>query len=342
MTDQETRIYPKNGAPDGERRLSIALLGVLALVAGVMLFVQGRYDPGTWREQAQTVATDTAAPSQGTTPAGGERDVTAGWEPLSAAERYTGDTLSDKINGKADLYLSAGFQGLESRRFALAGDQGRWAERYVYDMGSLHNAYAVFSSQRRPNAHALEVTAHAYLAGNGLFFVHGPFYVEIIAAEASPEVHKGMERLAEAFIASHDAKTEDLAELRLFPDEQRMAGGIKLTARSAFGIEGLDGIFTADYAADQARALGFVSRRASAAEAESLSARFHAFWIEFGAEAVAAPAVLRNARIALILDNYEMALVQGTYLIGVHEATDLEFGLALIKKLQGRIAGLSQ
>jgi hypothetical protein len=339
MSGNQARNQLTNGVTAGERRLSLAILGLLALIAGVMLVVQGRFDPGAWREQAVAAKTDAPVRAAEIAPAGAAQDMAAGLEPVSEAERYDADTLSDKIDGKADLYLTAGFEGLSTRRFALAEDKSRWMERFIYNMGNLRNAFAVFSAQRRPKVQAVSIVQHAYLAGNGLFFVHGPYYVEIIAAEASPEMHKGMNALATAFITSHEVKTEDLAELRLFPSDRRIAGSTKLAASSAFGIEGLDQVFTAAYAGDQAEALAFVSRRTSHDQAEALAAKFHAFWLDFGGEKVAPPADLQWAGIVLILDNYEISMACDDYLIGVHEATNLDFGLGLVKQLQRNIAG---
>lgn len=342
MTKNQTQDRSRHDTSITERRLSVILLAVLALIAAVMLLVQGRYDQGAWREQSSAVPADDQDRRQSAPSRSSEADTATGLEPLSPAETYTSDTLSDKINGKADLYLSAGFRGLVTRRFALAADNRRWMERYVYDMGDLRNAYAVFSSQRRPNVQPVDLTDHAYLAGNGLFFVHGPYYVEIIAAEISPEIEAGLKALAGAFVASHDVRTEDLVELGLLPTGHRVAGSAKLTSRSAFGIQGLDGVFTAAYTAGQAGGLAFVSRRASPNDAEALAEKFHAFWLEFGGEAEAPPDDLQAARIVFILDNYEISMVQGDYLLGVHEATDLEFGLDLVKQLRRNIAGIDK
>ena len=338
MNDNRIRNHRNNGATTAERRLSMVLLGILALIAAVMLIVQGRYDPGLWREQARTAKADLQTPSPETTAKSGEADGATGVVPLSSAENYDSANLSDKIDGKADLYLSAGFRGLKSRRFGLAGDKNRWLERYVYDMGGLRNAYAVFSAQRRPNAEPLDLTPYAYLAGNGLFFVHGPFYVEMIAAEASPQVQTGMKALAAAFIASHPAAAENLPELGLFPLDHRVDDNVKLTARGAFGIEGLNDIFTAAYASGPVRALAFAARRPSVEEAVQAVEKFQAFWMDFGGETVASGDGFKEARIILIMDNYEIAMARGPYFFGVHEASDLQFGLALAKELQARIA----
>ncbi len=343
MTDSPDPIHRKRAPTVRERWLSVTLLGILALVAGAMLWFQGRFDAGNWREQAQSAKTEEEfrQPEAQSEPQPSV-EAAAGVEPLAPMERYGPDTLSDKIDGKAELYLNAGFQGLESRRFSLAGDGRRWMERNVYDMGGFLGAYAVFSSQRRSHTHPVAWTRHGYLAGNALFFVHGPFYVEIVGAEASRSVQEGLESLAKAFIGAHTAQVKEPAELQLLPRDHRVDPGVKLTARSAFGIQGLDWIFSAAYSSspDQAEALAFVSRRDSPAEAAALSDRFHAFWLEFGGAEIAPPAGPPGVRAVLILDNYEICLVRGEYLIGVHEATDLAFGMRLVAQLDDKIAGV--
>jgi hypothetical protein len=347
MTDSQGSIHGKRDPTVRERRLSVALLGILALVAIGMLWSERRYDAGSWRGQVQSALSgkgnhQPAGPSD--PQVSDAPDATAGVESLSPAERYGPDTLSDKIDGKAELYLNAGFQGLECRRFALAGDHRHWMERYVYDMGGFRNAYAVFSSQRRSHVQPVSLARHAYLAANALFFVHGPYYVEIVASEASLSIQKELESLAKAFIAAHPVQATDLAELRLLPVDRRVANSVKLTARASFGIQGLDWVFSAAYSssADRAEALAFVSQRESPAEAQALADKFHSFWLEFGGKQIASPADPQGARVASILDNYEVCMVQGDYLIGVHEATSLEFGLHLVKQLQRNIAGAAR
>lgn len=343
MDENQVDTTRKKVASTSERRLSLFILGVLAIIAAAMLVIQTRFDPGAWREQAVTVNPASSARHGAAAPAEAALEPAGGLVPISETEHYNADTLSDKIDGKADLYLSAGFKSLSTRRFSLPGDRSRWMERFVYDMGSIRHAFAVFSAQRRPNARPLAWGPYAYLAGNGLFFVHGPNYVEIVAAEASAEIQKAMNNLAAAFIDSHAGRMEELTELKLFPPDERVSGSVALAARSAFGIEGLDEVFTAAYEGDhQAQALAFISRRNSPGEAEASAAKFHAFWLEFGGEETAPPVDMPGLRIATILDNYEICQVQGDYLFGVHEATDLAFGLKLVQQLQGNIAGESR
>ena len=346
MTDNQDRTHRQRDTTVRERRLSIVLLGVLALVAAGMLWSQSRFDPGAWQEQAQSAKPGgdphpAATKGPPVSRAGQEAGDTAGVVPMTPAERYGPDTLSDKIDGKAELYLSAGFKELSSRRFALAGDKRRWVERNVYDMGDFRGAYAVFSSQRRAHIQPVAWTRHGYLAGNALFFVHGPYYVEIVGAGASREVQEALASLAKAFISSNTVQAGDPKELELLPRDHRVANSVKLTARAAFGIQGLDWIFSAAYASspDRAEALAFICRRDTPAEAAALADKFNAFWLEYGGAGIPSPAGLPGVRGVAILDNFELCLARGRYLIGVHEATTLEFGMRIMEQLNDRIAG---
>lgn len=316
-----------------QRRLSVVLLGLLALIAGALIWIQNQYDPLAWREQSKNQIR----------PPEIENEQVEGMVPISPVEKYNAENLSDKINGKADLYLSAGFRSLESRRFGLTTDKARWMERYVYDMGGLRNAFSVFSAQRRQDAEQLALTSHAYLSANGLFLVHGPYYVEIIGAEASDPMQSRMKDLGAAFVRSRTASFEKLPELALFPPDHNVPRTTQLIADSAFGIQILDWVYTSNYADAAAQATAFVSNRESTEQALTALEAFIGYWNEFGGETVQTPDHLpdhlKDVRIVLILDNYEIAMVQGGYLFGVHEATDLEFGLALAAGLQQSIEG---
>ena len=158
-----------------QHRLSVFLIVLLVAIGGAVIWVQNRFDPGMWRQVSNQRPPSIDAPSE----------IPEGLVPLCAGERYDAATLSDKIDGKADLYLSAGFQHLECRRYALASDKRLWMERFIYNMGDHSNAYSVYSAQRRSDVQPSNLTANAYLSANSLFLVHGPYYLEIIGSAAS-------------------------------------------------------------------------------------------------------------------------------------------------------------
>lgn len=312
-----------------QQRLSLLLMTLLVLIGGAMVWIQNHYDPADWN--AQSLAPEI--------PSRAKADLPEGLAPLSPPEQYQAENLSDKINGKADLYLSAGFKSLESHRFALVSDNNRWMERYLYDMGGHQNAFAVYSVQRRRDTQDIDLTPHAYLSANGLFLVHGPYYLEIIAAEATPRMQSQMKALASAFIAAHPVEDENLPLLERFAPDNKIPHTTRLIADSAFGIQNLDWVYTAMYAAEDAQATVFISQRESPSQARTLADKSIAYWSEYGGETIQAPEGFPEVRIVFILDNYEIVAVQGRYLYGVHEATDLDFGLALISRMGQTMGG---
>lgn len=310
-----------------QHRLSQLLMTLLVLIGGAVLWIQNHYDPAAWRDQ------NAMPPVQNQ----GKADLPDGLASISPPEQYHAENLSDKINGKADLYLSAGFKSLESRRFGLISDKNRWMERYLYDMGGHQNAFAVYSVQRRKDTQDMNLTTHSYLSANGLFLVHGPYYLEIIAAESTPQMQSQMRALASAFIATNSVKDHNLPVLELFAQDNKVPQTTKLIADSAFGIQSLDWIYTSMYAAENAQATVYISQRGSASNALALADKSIAYWNEYGGETVQTPEGFSGLQIVFILDNYEIAAVQGDYLYGVHEATDLDFALKLISRMRQSI-----
>ena len=150
-----------------ERLVGFGVLMALAAIALGIYTVQYRFSPAvTAREVLSKSATATESLSLTDL---APPDVQA----FSPPERFDPETLSDKINGKAELYFSAGFRSLETQRFALDGDPTLWFEMFVYDMGTARNAFSVFSMQRRGDLEAGGPTPFAYATPNGRFLAHG-------------------------------------------------------------------------------------------------------------------------------------------------------------------------
>jgi len=130
-----------------EHLLSSAIIGLLIVIALSLYLVQGRMNPSV-------INLAPAGNESGRLPLAGTADspiipIPSGLRAMSAPEIFKPDTLSDKINGKAELYLSAGFVELRTQRFQQADDEVAWFELFLYDMGTPSNAFAVFSVQRR-------------------------------------------------------------------------------------------------------------------------------------------------------------------------------------------------
>ena len=95
----------------------------------------------------------------------------SGTAAFSLPERFGPETLYEKINGRADLYLSSGFASLKTQRFGVDEAAGAWVELYIYDMTTPENAFSVFSMQRREDAQAAGTVPNGYRTENAQFLV---------------------------------------------------------------------------------------------------------------------------------------------------------------------------
>lgn len=319
----------QNGLSPAERRLGNALLAALLMIATGIILIQADYDPAQWRAQPTRPA-ERAATGAAT---GDEGSQVEGIVPMSPPEVYDTVSLSDKIDGKAELYLAAGFKSLRCRRFNLSGAPAQWMERFVYDMGDYRNAFAVFSRQRRDQARPLALTPDAYQSANGLFLVQGAYYLEIVGSDQSVALAEKMIALARAFVQAHPTAGARPDERALFPTENRADGTVSLTPVNAFGFDRFDHVFSAQYQWQNQSATAFISRRASADEARSLAGAYADFLTTYGGQRIEVPAGAPPVLVVEILDAYEIVFNSGDLLAGVHEASDLDMGLSLAGRM---------
>jgi hypothetical protein len=314
--------------------MAAGALAVVALVLAGVCVQQARFDPA--------VMVAAVAPAAAAAPAGLLGAWPAGLLPMSGAEAFTTGTLSDKIDGKADLYLSAGFVSLRSQRLSLAGAPGSWMEMLVYDMGLPANAFSVYSSQRRPNGADAGMGDYSYEADNELCLVHGKYYVEVVCSDPSDTARRAAEALARAYVGS-TAVAEHAnigAEQALFPAEGLIAGSIALVPSDVFGLEGLRNVFVARYRDGGGELALFAARRDSPGAAAREASALRTFFVgDCGGKEAPAPPSPPGAAIIEMDGSFEAVFSSGPYLAGVHQAPDREAAQRWLGVISRRIAG---
>jgi hypothetical protein len=243
-----------------------------------------------------------------------------GLKASGPAEGFSPETLWEKINGGAEFYLSAGFVSLTSQLYEGIEDADSMIEVNIYHMGSILNAFSVFSLQRRDNAQAIDVTRFAYQTENTVYLVHGPFYMEILWILPLDGGISVLKLLAEQFVRETPIKGEDLPQLALFPAQNRVKGSVSLISKDAFGFEPLDNVFTAEYVVDQERVTAYISKRKTAQEAGALVTRLHKYFKNFGGRTIQPNIANRDARMIEIMGTFDLMFSMGEYFAGVHEA----------------------
>ena len=317
------------------------ILALLGLIAVGLLIQQSRFNPAvivamrgpelTGRPQAVAGAAQAATAAL--------LPEVAGFTPLAPTQSYGPETLSDKIDGKAELYLAAGFKEMSCRSFGLGGSGGAHVEVLLYDMGSAPNAYAVFSGQRRSGSPSSPLTANAYATTNALFFTQARFYVEIVADRASAALQKSLEAYATALLAKIPAEGETKDAAALFPKEGLVRETVRLCATDTFCLEGLNNVLTGEYSLKAGKATAFVAVRDTPEQAQAEARRYLDFLAANGYQKIQTPGSPGDLPVLVLDNSFEIVFVEGRTLAGVHDATTLAAALELATQLQTALKG---
>ena len=317
--------------------LSLAILTILIIIGAGVIVAQHSYNPAVLQKDALLSTVEKISESSPPTSDKFFLPLPQGLVPLTASEVFEAQNLSDKINGKAELYLSAGFVRLVSQRFKDERMSDLWIEVFIYDMANGHNAFSVFSAQRREDGVPLDMTLHSYRTSNALFLVHGSYYMEMIASEASERVVQPMKLLADRFIRNTPTETVAINEMELFPQQNLVANSMALVSSDAFGYEGLDKVYTAEYELDGSGLMAYFSRRQTGDDAEKLATAYRNFLVNFGGQLLEIQLPIKDAQLVEILDTYEIIFSYGAYMAGVREALTIDQAKKLVLRLYGRI-----
>lgn len=257
---------------------------------------------------------------------------------LSPVESYNAETLSDKIDGKAELYLASGFQEMSNRAFTAADAAGARVDVYLYAMESPKDAFAVFSGQRRPGADQLSIAANAYATENAIFLTKDRFYLELIGAQASPQLRPALEAMAQALLAALPALPYDEgqgsgADTDLFPPEGLKKDTVRLAVSDALGLEGFQNVYTAEYALPQGEAAAFLAVRATPEEAAAQAKAYIDFLAANGFKPAAPVQSMPGVTIMTLDTLVQVVMSKGRVLAGVHDAVSSEAALALAAAL---------
>jgi hypothetical protein len=326
----------------GEKRAGYGVLAVLAIISLWLFTTQAQFNPAVivamnHPKGAGKLLTGQQAGASSQT-ASFLADL-QGYSALSNIESYTPETLSDKIDGKAELYLASGFQEMSCRSFSPGDSSQARVETFLYAMESPKDAFAVFSGQRRQGAESLSLSPNAYATENAVFLTSGRFYIELVADKASPEIRPALEALAQSFLSVLPKDDSLSADADLFPPTGLKKDSLRLAVTDALGMEGLENVYTAEYSLAGGEAAAFLAVRATAEEANAQAKTYSAFLAANGFKEVKAPAGLSGAKVMALDNLVQVVMSKGRVLAGVHDAASAEAALELATELAKSLEG---
>lgn len=316
---------------------SIILAALILIIAG-LFYIQSDFSPAVRAQRTQITHGYTSRATVDQTIIAIPTQLKA----LTPAEMFSPDTLFEKINGQAELYLSSGFKEMRCQRFALNENEDAWFEMFIYEMAAGPNAFAVFSSQRRADAASLDLATFAYRTANALFLVHGRYYVEAVASQSSEPLFHAMLDAARSFISKTIVAAKKVPGSALFPEKNLNQNTLTMIAANVFGFDQLNQVYTAVYDVDGVPIKAYVSKRQTADEARRLADGFYHFLSNYGGHDVEMEIGINGARVVEIMETYEIIFSTGVYLAGVHEAEDKNGAGQLARQLYTKLKEMSR
>lgn len=168
-----------------------------------------------------------------------------GWKQTGEIQTFIPKNLYEYINGAADLYFAYDFQELKVAEYE--NDKKAQVTVDIYRHKTPLHAFGIYSQERLPDAHFLDIGIQGYYEKGFLNFLTGPFYVKLSANNTGPEDREVLVAFAKKTAEHLGPKGSFPSILSTFPAEGKEKHSEKFIAKNFLGYAFLHSAFTADY-----------------------------------------------------------------------------------------------
>ena len=105
-------------------------------------------------------------------------DTLGTWTRVEPAVEYNKDNVFELIDGEAELYFPYGFKRVVAAEYAAADDKDMTVSVEAYELGSLLNAFGVYSNYRDEESKTADVGTEAVAGSTQVMFYQGRFFVK--------------------------------------------------------------------------------------------------------------------------------------------------------------------
>ena len=215
-------------------------------------------------------------------PAGG---CAAGWDMDDKPALFTEETLFDHINGEAELYFPYGFDALATARYVRKTTSGSEIVADVYRMGSLLDAFGIWSNYRKADAPGCAVGGDCFLSSSQMLFYQDRYFVRLQATGTPAPGQDVFLACGRAISANLPPGKDRPGELEIFSVHGVVPKTERYLPQSVLGYPFLRRGMTAEANLNGERAQVFVVFEDSAAAARKAFDQYLASLKEAGLEA---------------------------------------------------------
>jgi hypothetical protein len=197
------------------------------------------------------------------------------------AARFYSSDLYRYMDGGADIYLKYGLVAMAHREYKRAGVD---MTVDVFDMGRPLQAFGMYSAERSPEYHFIDIGAEGYSSESTLNFLQGRYYVRLSAFGdgAAP----ALDSFARAISRKIGADRSLPGLLDILPRENRVARSEKYLVQAPVGHDFLAPALTASYRFDGKATTLVISLAADAREANQRVEKLRQYYSQSGGEVI--------------------------------------------------------
>jgi hypothetical protein len=197
------------------------------------------------------------------------------------AARFYSSDLYRYMDGGADIYLKYGLVAMAHGEYKRAGVD---MTVDVFDMGSPLQAFGIYSAERSPEYHFIDIGAEGYSSESTLNFLQGRYYVRLSAFGDGAAT--ALDNFAHAISRSIGGNRPLPGLLDMLPRENRVARSEKYVVQAPAGHDFLAPALTASYRFDGQATTLVISLAADAGEAERRVEKLRQYYSQSGGDAI--------------------------------------------------------
>jgi hypothetical protein len=186
---------------------------------------------------------------------------------------YHPDDLWDYIDGAADNYLNYHFADLHIAEYAKGKKVIYKLEIYRFD--THEDAFGIYSSERSPDYSFIHLGAQGYQEETLVFFFIGDYYVKVMVMDESRASQDQLMELARKVEAGLPGSVAMPAELKWFPEVNKIPNSERYLAGDFLGRNYLNGFYTAQYKDGEEAFTVFIRKYESKEEAGTILSRYY-------------------------------------------------------------------
>jgi len=256
-----------------------------------------------------------------------------GWAVKGEILKFSPENLFEYINGAAEAYLSYNFQALIAAEYQKAGGP-QTVSVEIYDMGSVKNAFGIYSAERYPGSKFIPLGLQGYEEEGVLNFLVSRYYVKLLAFESEPSSPETLRLFANEIARRIGEKGDWPIPLKIFPQEGKVANSEKFILKNFLGYDFLHDGYVASYRFDFGEFDCFIIEAFDSTQAKGMLNKY----LQVKKDAQPRP-VLRGQAFQLKDRYYQNIFVarQGRFILGVmkipegQEKTGLKYLQALLE-----------